>query len=696
MTTSTRKAATPPATAANTSNNDSVILFTNGIGAFERVFKLNDGDKPTPISLLFPTKSLGDVIGSMKILDGVEQVCPPSYSPKREKPALELDPTNITKGLFKLSGAEIEYALKGSGAGKKKAVLMGGETRSMVYEGNLACNVDYLMVCGDKDSPGIQYLAVNGPNPDITGYNFTCDKVRGEISRSLAYNLESLKPNSTPVDLLLKPKAGTTFARIRYAAPTPAWKWTYRAIETAKGGVTLLCYAVVDNDSDDDWNDYTVRCATGQPITFSTDLAEIRIPNRGHVKLIADRAAGAVEVQAGLESGRQHQNSTRAKSAARGMGGSRELEAAPSAACSFGPNATADDECLESVIATMPVAEAADLGDESCFTCAGRNTIKAHKSGLLFLFPLALKTAKPVYFYDLTQNTERPMRALAMKNEPEAWEGIGCPPSSLGRGSCEMEQSGMHSGMAILTDSKPGEQSMLCYSVGMAVRVLTSTTKQSQRCTQHKLDKGVLVSQFSINQTTTYKVKNLGDEEEFYFNHHRAIPNSTINCVGGSFVENMAGGIGRCKANLLKSDDPQEITVNEEFVKVQRLENDGVYDWIERNPESPLLKEEQMTELANTCKAIKTVRDEIATDEAKVKTLKEEQERCRTNLTAIKGGGDRPKFETRIATSEDEINELEKTTLPGKRDRLKQLTEKRDGLMPSRTCLWTEKKTTAK
>src|SRR4051812_40313870 len=118
MTTISRaKASGTPNPAAT--GNDSVILFTNGIGAFERVFKLNDGNEPTLVQLLFPTKSLGDVIGSMKILDGCEQIAPPSYSPKREKPALSLDPTKITNDLWKLSGAEVEYTLRGSSGGKK-------------------------------------------------------------------------------------------------------------------------------------------------------------------------------------------------------------------------------------------------------------------------------------------------------------------------------------------------------------------------------------------------------------------------------------------------------------------------------------------------------------------------------------------------------------------------------------------------
>src|SRR5690606_31798376 len=56
-------------------------------------------------------------------------------------------------------------------------------------------------------------------------------------------------------------------------------------------------FAVVDNNTDEDWQDVLISVVTGEPITFSTDLADSKTPKRSHVDIVSERALGAVEAE---------------------------------------------------------------------------------------------------------------------------------------------------------------------------------------------------------------------------------------------------------------------------------------------------------------------------------------------------------------------------------------------------------------
>ena len=61
--------------------------------------------------------------------------------------------------------------------------------------------------------------------------------------------------------------------------------------------------AVVDNDTDDDWTETLITVITGEPITFASDLAEIRRPTRSRVNIVTDHATGEVTAECEVRPG---------------------------------------------------------------------------------------------------------------------------------------------------------------------------------------------------------------------------------------------------------------------------------------------------------------------------------------------------------------------------------------------------------
>ena len=61
--------------------------------------------------------------------------------------------------------------------------------------------------------------------------------------------------------------------RIGYVVETPVWKTSYRLLLDDKGKCgKLQGWAIVENQTDSDWNDVPLSLVSGRPISFMMDL----------------------------------------------------------------------------------------------------------------------------------------------------------------------------------------------------------------------------------------------------------------------------------------------------------------------------------------------------------------------------------------------------------------------------------------
>src|SRR5690606_31969595 len=94
-------------------------------------------------------------------------------------------------------------------------------------------------------------------------------------------------------------KEKETEAQIQYTIPVAAWKMRY-AIRSRDGKMTLEGAAIVDNNTDEDWNNFMVSVVTGNPISFATDIADVIVPSRKMVRLVDGTVLDNVDVEDGL------------------------------------------------------------------------------------------------------------------------------------------------------------------------------------------------------------------------------------------------------------------------------------------------------------------------------------------------------------------------------------------------------------
>src|SRR6185295_17508584 len=80
---------------------------------------------------------------------------------------------------------------------------------------------------------------------------------------------------------------GSSEITLGYVAETPVWRSSYRLLLDDQGGGTLQGWALVHNDTDEDWRKVRVELVNGQPDSFLFPLAA---PRYGRREIVTPKA----------------------------------------------------------------------------------------------------------------------------------------------------------------------------------------------------------------------------------------------------------------------------------------------------------------------------------------------------------------------------------------------------------------------
>lgn len=671
---------------------NSVKLYSNGSAVITKGYRLKGKD---PLKVTIPVKKddLDDVVSSISVLGNVT-IPELSYTPTNSNPTtLSIDAKNVLKELAtKLRGAEAEITQANGQTSKGR--VYGVQTYQQETNGSVFEKFRILL----GTAQGVKQFEEN----DIVTLKFTDEFVQSEIDKSLAASFSAIKPDSRNVDLTIVGNDGADATAVAYATPCAAWKTRYQ-LRLLKGVATLESQAVVDNDTDDDWKDVTLSVITGEPISFSTDIADIRRPTRSRVNVVSDSATGAVSAEDAIYAGAVPS----VVRDARGGGGARP-EGAPvgapmakramrsmhlASAASFGAeslsdsNEGADYESLE--IASAPAAEVKESGDFSVYTSPNPVTIMSRKSGIINLFSLPLDGAKTVLLYKPNKNERRPYTAVKFKNTTA---------NSLNKGVCEVYVEGDRQGKCVLENTKQGEESFLVHAVETGVKAFRTVSNVESRRIRVKITDSMAYCEQLSRQETTYKVQNSKAEVfTFEIEHSRSWQGSklevSIEAGQQTTVETPVG----CRISTVlppnsggANKGTLVVTVKETLVQEQQY---GINPhWLQQNVvviNHPLTRNKGIQKVIELQQVVDAITTNIEENEEQVQTLTEEQERLITiipNLHAAQANTSK----NELAEAESQIKVLKKTTLPQLRKDLKKAQDEVNAAMSKLKTEWSD------
>lgn len=250
-----------------------VVLFNSGVGYFQREGEVDGNAR---VELTFPAGDINDLLKSLVLQDlGGGKVSTVSYDSQdpieKTLRSFALDLTgNPTFGqiLNQARGEKIEITLRDKAPpfSKVTGTIVGMEShrkqvKDQVFEEELL-NIT-------SAGKGLESIRMD----DVLGVRFLNQTLDREFQRALQVLAASHDVQKKAVSLGFS-GAGKRPVKVGYVVDRPIWKTTYRLRMEKDRKVYMQGWALVENPSDDDWNNVRMVLVSGRPISFKMNLYE--------------------------------------------------------------------------------------------------------------------------------------------------------------------------------------------------------------------------------------------------------------------------------------------------------------------------------------------------------------------------------------------------------------------------------------
>ncbi len=437
-----------------------IVLYKHGVAYFERSGQVAEGEESR---LEFKSSEMNDVLKSFTVRDadggqvtGVRYDANESMDQRLAKFPFHLgDGELVTTFLDRMKGSELELTIdgrpvKGTIVSARAIESGSGENKTLVRE-----QVTLLLDAGEMGNFDLEKASL---------FRLTDRRLQQELKQYLT-TLSRGKSDDTRILHLNFSGGGRRDLRLSYVTPAAIWKSSYR-MALDGGASTLEGWAVVDNTTDQDWNDVKLTVVSGRPISFVSLLDVPRFGNRQVAELPEDRAAGPV-VYGGALAGALGSAQMGSGSGGGTGGGVYRIGAESRQANAFVPGAGLNlneqmGQANAQVTSSVEGATGETLGELFEYNFAAPVTVKKNESALLPFLQDKIE-ARKLLIYNNTAG-EHPVNAAEILN---------CTQKTLDGGPVTVFDGGAYAGEALFETLKAGDKRLIGYAVDYGTRITT-------------------------------------------------------------------------------------------------------------------------------------------------------------------------------------------------------------------------------
>ena len=452
-----------------------VVLFNSGVGFFEHFGKV-DGN--ASVELKFKTDQINDLLKSMVVQDfDGGQVSTVNYGSKdpitKTLKTFSIDLTTnptLAQLLQQVRGERVEL----EAPNKFTGVILGVETRKKQVGDKTFIDEDILNLLSDDGLHAV-------PMDSIGKLRLTNEKLDTELRKALALLASAHATDKKAVGLSFLGK-GERRVSVGYIQEAPIWKTTYRLVLSDEKPL-LQGWAIVENTSEEDWNNVNLSLVSGRPISFVMDLyqplyvprpveqldlfASLRPQTYGQDLARRDAEFGAVRQQ----TGQQMTGGGRGGAMMGGMGGGGAMAGRAAAPARAPADAAAGEaqvemfEGLDTLVlrgrGVQSAAQAADLGSLFQYKIENPVSLPRQQSAMLPIVTEDVKGEK-VSIYNQNVHAKHPLAGLQFTNSTKL---------HLMQGPITVFDGGAYAGDAKIEDLPPGTQRLISYAMDLDTEV---------------------------------------------------------------------------------------------------------------------------------------------------------------------------------------------------------------------------------
>ncbi|MDX2018251.1 MAG: hypothetical protein SFY95_11530, partial [Planctomycetota bacterium] len=461
-----------------------ITLYRSGVGAFDRRGAVRD---QASVQLRFNTDKVNDILKTMVVLDLSGQGTVESVGYGSKEPLAKRLASFGVDISDNPSFADLVARLRGSQASVKSAqgeftgTILGVERREEA-SGNAQkpISVPYLTML-----TGASVVAVNMNT--LSRFELQDKDLAAELSKALTALAEHRADRTKTVDVNFR-GTGQRDVVIQYVHEMPVWKVSYRLVlpdtpkpragDTAQGKqtptATMQGWAIVENTTDEDWQNVTLSLVSGRPVSFRMDLYEPLFTFRPEVPVptipgvlprvyaqteralaqLADMAPGAPASAApAVEGGMRKAGRPRGTGGPMGGGGGFD------ASGNLAERAEAVSADQLASYGALARAAGVEVGEVFQYELSTPVTIERQRSAMLPILSAPVQ-ARRVSIFNAADRTESPMRGVEVTNTSNL---------QLLPGPIAVFDSAAYAGDAQIGHIGAGDKRLLAYAVDLDV-----------------------------------------------------------------------------------------------------------------------------------------------------------------------------------------------------------------------------------
>lgn len=237
-----------------------VVLYENGVGYFERRGALQHG---ATAQIALEPGQLDDVLKSL-VVRSKEGVASVEFSPSisgeaaRERAGLPEDEASLSTLCRSLAGVNVEVRKRGGTPLHGRVIDVSEEALGKVDKEGKPVIEPALLLYGVQGVARISLEAIDSVQP-----------LESQVASAWNTAVSARARQPEPSRLVVK---GHGEVAVGYTTEAPVWKTTYRLVLGDKPA-RLQGFALIHNDSDENWNGVRVTLASGRPTSFLFPLA---------------------------------------------------------------------------------------------------------------------------------------------------------------------------------------------------------------------------------------------------------------------------------------------------------------------------------------------------------------------------------------------------------------------------------------
>ncbi|MCU0880676.1 MAG: hypothetical protein MUF06_23145 [Pirellulaceae bacterium] len=639
-----------------------VVMFSSGVAFYERAGEV-EGDKT--VDLRFNTRDINDLLKSMVLQDdGGGRISTISYGSKdpitRTLQTFSIDLTSnptLADLLGQIRGEKIELdgpaAIQGTIVGVEKRQKPVGDTQSV--------EVAYLNLLTEE---GLRSISLDS----VGRIKLADPRLDAELRQALAVLASGKSQDKKSVSLNFT-GAGKRPVRVGYIQESPIWKTSYRLV-LGEDKPLLQGWAIVENTTEEDWENVNLTLISGRPISFVMDLYQPLYVDRPVVQpeLFAslrprtydqDLASANQEFEklaaapppAPAMAGTTAASGLERQSRGRGM---LEGEERRRAADAYGLGVTdfakqqMDRDALGRTAAS--VAQASDVGEMFQYQIATPVSLGRQKSAMLPIVNDSVQGEK-LSIYNPSVHAKHPLHGLRLKNTTDL---------HLMQGPVTVFDDGAYAGDAQIQDLPPGSERLISYSMDLDTEVAPTMTSEPEQLVTVKIVRGTLEATRKYGRKQAFVVKNSGKEAKKVLIEHPVVPG--WNLIEPKEPTEKTRDLYRF-AVAAEPGKPSNLEIREERTDTQYVAltslDDNLIQFYIKAPEVSDKVKAALAEVVKRKSALAQLAAKRAEIERQVQVIFEEQTRIRQNMERLSNDSDLyRRYVSKFNEQEDQVESL--------------------------------------